>query len=60
MFQVKTVLLINFFYLLIFPPINVLCLFGNLVVIVFLFPVLELVRLLNFKLKIKNDKLLCI
>lgn len=49
-FQVKTILVIISLDTY-FPLINVFWLLYNPVMIVFLFPVLELVRLLNFKLK---------
>lgn len=50
-FQVKTIL-IKISLDTYFPLINVFWLLYNPVMIVFLYPILELVRLLNFKLKI--------
>ena len=56
-FQVKTILVIISLDTY-FPLINVFWLLYNPVMIVFLFPVLELVRLLNFKLKNKKSLLI--
>ena len=59
-FQVKTIKISLDTY---FPLINVFWLLYNPVMIVFLFPILELVRLLNFKLKITpywNNRNTCI